>query len=484
MAARKISRVTAEQMDATNSATLQLFKKYCQGDDAMSEGQFAKCCQDSNFADSKFMKNPSLIFAQVKLRNKKTIKHQQFQDALRAISREKEVTYQALVELATTGNLGSMEFEEDFDVQLERSLTHDGSHRVAVEDFDLIKVLGKGSFGKVMLVRRKTTSVLYAMKTLRKAQLIKRNQLVHTKAERNIYQYLKSPFLTHLAYAFQTEFKLYLVLDYCAGGELFFWLQRHRRFSVNRVRLYAAEIVLGLQCLHDNDIVYRDLKPENLLLDSDGHLRLTDFGLSKEGITGAGAQGGTKTFCGTPEYLAPELIQNRGHGKAVDWWSLGTLMYEMLSGLPPFYDQNMQRMYDKILHQPLKFAPRPWSHADYTEVRDLLQKMLNREVEARFGSKGPDEIKQHPFFSVGYMDPGTKSLIDWNWEAVYEKRYTCEFVPPNRDATDTSNFEAEFTSQKPEDSVVNDNMLSETQIEKSRFADFTFTDADSELSRK
>ncbi|KAG9412769.1 hypothetical protein AC1031_015668 [Aphanomyces cochlioides] len=187
--------------------------------------------------------------------------------------------------------------------------------KVSIEDFDLLKVLGKGSFGKVMMVRKKDNQKIYAMKTLRKAALIKRNQLLHTKTERNILQQIKHPFLTTLSYAFQTPEKLYLVMDYCPGGELFFWLKKDRRFSQSKARLFAAEILLALQELHSHDIIYRDLKPENILLDLEGHIRLTDFGLSKEAVTGAGAVGGTKTFCGTPEYLAPEILENKGHGK-------------------------------------------------------------------------------------------------------------------------------------------------------------------------
>jgi serum/glucocorticoid-regulated kinase 2 len=146
-----------------------------------------------------------------------------------------------------------------------------------------------------------------------------------------------------------------MVLNYMAGGELFFWLKKDRRFSEERCRLYTAEITSALEALHANNIIYRDLKPENLLLDAEGHIRLTDFGLAKGGITSAGPEGGTKTFCGTPEYLAPEILENKGHGKAVDWWSLGTFLYEMLWGLPPFYDTNVQRMYQKILQSQLKF---------------------------------------------------------------------------------------------------------------------------------
>jgi serum/glucocorticoid-regulated kinase 2 len=192
-------------------------------------------------------------------------------------------------------------------------------------------VLGKGSFGKVMLVRRKddTSGTLYAMKTLRKSALLKRNQLAHTSTERHILQNINCPFLVHLIFAFQTSDKLYMVIDYMAGGELFFWLKKDKKFSENRSRLYAAEITVALETLHNADIIYRDLKPENILLDDVGHLKLTDFGLAKGGVTGSGPEGGTKTFCGTPEYLAPEILENKGHGKGVDWWALGTLLYEV-----------------------------------------------------------------------------------------------------------------------------------------------------------
>lgn len=334
-----------------------------------------------------------------------------------------------------------------------------GSNKVSIEDFDLLKVLGKGSFGKVMMVRKKDNDKIYAMKTLRKQALIKRNQLLHTKTERNILQNIKHPFLTSLAYAFQTPEKLYLVMDFCGGGELFYWLKRDRRFSESRAKLFAAEILLALEALHQHDIIYRDLKPENILLDLEGHIRLTDFGLSKEAVTGAGAIGGTKTFCGTPEYLAPEILENKGHGKGVDWWSLGTLIYEMLTGLPPFYDQNMQRMYDKILNAPLRF-PAYMS----PEAKSLLQGLLQRKVDDRLGSAVDDSasIKSHPFFA------------DIDWSAVHGKVVAPEFKPPNRlGSIDAGNFDAEFTTEQAVDSVVTSN-LSETQQDQARFDGFTY----------
>ncbi len=311
-----------------------------------------------------------------------------------------------------------------------------------------------------MLVKKKGgDDTLYAMKTLRKAALIKRNQLLHTATERNILQNIQHPYLVNLIYAFQTDDKLYMVLDYMGGGELFFWLKKHRRFTETRAQLMGAEITLALGALHAANIIYRDLKPENILVDLEGHIRLTDFGLSKDGITGPGAEGGTKTFCGTPEYLAPEILDNKGHGKSVDWWSFGTLLYEMLCGLPPFYDTNIQKMYHKILCAPLKFP----SYLS-PDAKAILRGLLQRKVEERLGSGpgGTDEIKQADFF---------KNL---DFERVFRKEYTPEFKPPKgRSEGDAANFDAEFTTERAVDSVVTTHM-SETAKEKSNFAGFTY----------
>jgi serum/glucocorticoid-regulated kinase 2 len=345
-------------------------------------------------------------------------------------------------------------------ITLDSKFTTEGNKKLSIDSFELIKVLGKGSFGKVMLVKKKGgDGTLFAMKTLRKAALIKRNQLLHTATERNILQNIQHPFLVNLIYAFQSEDKLYMVLDYMGGGELFFWLKKHRRFSEPRAQLMGAEITLALGALHASNIIYRDLKPENILVDLEGHIRLTDFGLSKDGITGPGAEGGTKTFCGTPEYLAPEILDNKGHGKSVDWWSFGTLLYEMLCGLPPFYDTNIQKMYHKILCAPLRF-PSYLSDDSKTILRGLLQ----RKVEERLGSGpgGTDEIKNADFF---------KSL---DFDRVMAKEYTPEFKPPaGRNDTDATNFDAEFTSERAVDSVVTSHM-SETAKEKSNFQGFTY----------
>lgn len=199
-----------------------------------------------------------------------------------------------------------------------------------VDDFKLLKVIGKGAFGKVMLVKRKDEdSTPYAMKVLKKAFLVAKNQVEHTKSERRILRDIDHPFVVRLRYAFQSEDKLYLIMDYYNGGSLFFHLRKARRFRESHARFYAAQLVLAMEHLHQCNIAYRDLKLENILMDDQGYIALTDFGLSKEDVD---VPNGAKTFCGTAEYIAPELLRGSGYGKAVDWWSFGTLLYEMMTG--------------------------------------------------------------------------------------------------------------------------------------------------------
>jgi len=205
---------------------------------------------------------------------------------------------------------------------------------IGLEDFIILKVIGRGSFGKVYMVRKRSNDQVYAMKCLHKDLIIRTKQVDNTKAERDIMKKISHPFIVKLHYAFQTPEKLYFVTDFLNGGELFYHICNETRFPEDRARFYAAEILLALDHLHENGIIYRDLKPENVILDSEGHIRLTDFGLSKLGIKGKNSQ--TNTFCGTPEYLAPEIIKGNGHSCAVDFWSFGILVYEMISGINPF----------------------------------------------------------------------------------------------------------------------------------------------------
>ncbi|KAK8010942.1 hypothetical protein PG990_009907 [Apiospora arundinis] len=319
--------------------------------------------------------------------------------------------------------------------------------KLKIEDFDLLKVVGKGSFGKVMQVRKKDTNRIYALKTIRKAHIISRSEVAHTLAERSVLAQINNPFIVPLKFTFQSPEKLYFVLAFVNGGELFHHLQKEQRFDVNRARFYTAELLCALECLHGFNVIYRDLKPENILLDYQGHIALCDFGLCKLDMKD---EDRTNTFCGTPEYLAPELLMGNGYNKTVDWWTLGVLLYEMLTGLPPFYDENTNEMYRKILSEPLHF-PGP---------EDLLTKLLNRDPEHRLGAGGSAEIKAHPFFHA----------IDWR--KLLQRKYEPTFKPRVTDALDVTNFDEDFTQEKPQDSFVDGPMLSQTM--QDQFQGFSY----------
>eukprot|EP00002_Diphylleia_rotans_P007945 TRINITY_DN1759_c0_g1_i1.p1 TRINITY_DN1759_c0_g1~~TRINITY_DN1759_c0_g1_i1.p1 ORF type:complete len:397 (-),score=105.82 TRINITY_DN1759_c0_g1_i1:291-1481(-) len=330
----------------------------------------------------------------------------------------------------------------------------ESKEKVTLDSFDLLTVIGKGSFGKVMQVRKKDDGKIYAMKILRKDAVIERNQVEHTRAEKSILQQIKHPFIVNLRFAFQTEGKLYLVMDFVNGGELFFHLKKENRFSEDRVRLYVAEIASAIDHLHNLDIVYRDLKPENILLDAQGHICITDFGLSKKLETSiTDDDGKTHTFCGTPEYLAPEVLQGVGHGKGVDWWSLGTLMYEMLTGLPPFYSQNVNVMYHKILNAELRFPA-------YVspDAKNLIEGLLHRDPNQRLEGA---RVKTHSFFA---------SL---NWEDVDARKYQPQFKPKVKSESDSSQIDPMFTQERPVDSVMDPSQIRELKGDTS-FEGFTY----------
>jgi len=329
-------------------------------------------------------------------------------------------------------------FEESYASHKPILSTHPelSSHRVCLEDFETIQVIGRGSFGKVVAVRRKQTSNIYAMKILRKSNIRKRKQVEHTKTERRVMERIHHPFIVDLHYAFQTNSRLYLVLEYIPGGELFFHLGRYKRFQESWALVWTGEIVLALQHLHGLNIIFRDLKPENILFDAEGHIKLVDFGLSKDGIEEVSS--GADSFCGTPEYLAPEILNRQGHGKAVDFWNLGMVLYEMLTGLPPWYSRNKKKLFDRLKTAPLKFP-------DFVSkiAKNIIRGFLNRDPTSRLGSNGFGEIKNHPFFG----------LIDW--DKLYRKEIRPGFKPkmakhslsdPVFDFIDTSNFDSAFTS--------------------------------------
>lgn len=326
--------------------------------------------------------------------------------------------------------------------------------KLTIDEFELLKLVGKGSFGKVMQVAKKDTNRIYALKTIRKAHIISRSEVAHTLAERSVLAQINNPFIVPLKFTFQSPDKLYFVLAFVNGGELFHHLQKEQRFDVNRSRFYTAELLCALECLHGFNVIYRDLKPENILLDYQGHIALCDFGLCKLDMKD---EDRTNTFCGTPEYLAPELLLGQGYNKTVDWWTLGVLLYEMLTGLPPFYDENTNEMYRKILGDPLHF---PSVEIVPPAAKDLLTRLLNRDPSKRLGANGSSEIKAHPFFHA----------IDWR--KLLQRKYEPTFKPVVADALDTANFDPEFTSELPQDSYVEGPMLSETM--QNQFQGFSY----------
>uniref|UniRef100_A0A672V1E0 Ribosomal protein S6 kinase n=1 Tax=Strigops habroptila TaxID=2489341 RepID=A0A672V1E0_STRHB len=321
----------------------------------------------------------------------------------------------------------------------EIAITHhvkEGHEKADPSQFELLKVLGQGSFGKVFLVKKISGSdarQLYAMKVLKKATLKVRDR-VRTKMERDILVEVNHPFIVKLHYAFQTEGKLYLILDFLRGGDLFTRLSKEVMFTEDDVKFYLAELALALDHLHSLGIIYRDLKPENILLDEEGHIKLTDFGLSKESID---HEKKAYSFCGTVEYMAPEVVNRRGHTQSADWWSFGVLMFEMLTGTLPFQGKDRKETMTMILKAKLGM-PQFLS----LEAQSLLRMLFKRNPANRLGA-GPDgveEIKRHAFFSK----------IDWN------KLYRREIHPPFKPATgrpeDTFYFDPEFTAKTPKDS--------------------------------
>ncbi|XP_043781027.1 ribosomal protein S6 kinase beta-2 isoform X2 [Cervus elaphus] len=288
-----------------------------------------------------------------------------------------------LAELRAAGLEPVGHYEE---VELTESSVNPGPERIGPHCFELLRVLGKGNYGKVFQVRKVQGSNLgkiYAMKVLRKAKIVRNaKDTAHTRAERNILESVKHPFIVELAYAFQTGGKLYLILECLSGGELFTHLEREGIFLEDTACFYLSEITLALGHLHSQGIIYRDLKPENIMLNSQGHIKLTDFGLCKESIHEGAV---THTFCGTIEYMAPEILVRSGHNRAVDWWSLGALMYDMLTGSPPFTAENRKKTMDKIIRGKLELPPYLTPDA-----RDLVKKFLKRNPNQRIGG-GPGD---------------------------------------------------------------------------------------------
>ncbi|XP_060716536.1 cAMP-dependent protein kinase catalytic subunit alpha isoform X2 [Tachysurus vachellii] len=268
-----------------------------------------------------------------------------------------------------------------------RKWENPAQNTAALDQFDLLKTLGTGSFGRVMLVRHRENSQHYAMKILNKQK---------------------------------DNTNLYMVMEYVQGGEMFSHLRRIGRFSEPHARFYASQIVLTFEYLHALDLIYRDLKPENLLIDQQGYIQVTDFGFAKR------VKGRTWTLCGTPEYLAPEIILSKGYNKAVDWWALGVLVYEMAAGYPPFFADQPIHIYEKIVSGKVRFP----SHFS-SDLKELLRNLLQVDLTKRYGNlkNGVNDIKGHKWFSTT------------DWISIYQKRVEAPFIPKCRGPGDTSNFD-------------------------------------------
>ncbi|KAK7167011.1 hypothetical protein R3I94_001418 [Phoxinus phoxinus] len=319
-----------------------------------------------------------------------------------------------------------------------RTTSHNSQRRsskspLCLQDFRMIAVLGRGHFGKVLLSEYRHSGKMYAIKALKKGDIVARDEVESLMCEKRIFEAVNSaqhPFLVNLFACFQTPEHVCFVMEYTAGGDLMMHIHADV-FSETRSVFYSACVVLGLQFLHDNKIVYRDLKLDNLLLDTEGYVKIADFGLCKEGM-GHGDR--TSTFCGTPEFLAPEVLTDTSYTRAVDWWGLGVLIYEMLVGESPFPGDDEEEVFDSIVNDEVRY-PRFLS----TEAIGIMRRLLRRNPERRLGSgeKDAEDIRKQPFFRS--MD----------WDALLQRRVPPPFVPALTGKEDVSNFDSEFTNEAP-----------------------------------
>ena len=345
--------------------------------------------------------------------------------------------------------------------------------KVSMADFEIIKVVGEGASCCVMQVRKKDTGKLYAIKMMNKDRILTNHKrMERALMERQVLVKTKHPFIIQLYWAFQTRTHLFFVLEFCAGGELFFHMMKRNRFDEATAKFYFCEVLLGLEYLHSRNILYRDLKPENILLDVDGHIRLTDFGLSKEE---PGQSGGSQTnasavpgaadnkftsFVGTAGYLSPEMIKREGHGKPLDFYCLGCLLYVMLTGSLPYYQGNWDEMFAKrVSGEHLSYPP--WVPEN---ARDMCNQLLDKNPQTRLGSRrGAREVKEHAW------------VRDMEWEKLFRKKIT----PPIDPTKNLVNFSPEFT-EKPipkAANVTSTNAVPGEARNSQNFAGWSFTEA-------
>ncbi|KAI8087376.1 hypothetical protein BDF21DRAFT_358843 [Thamnidium elegans] len=327
--------------------------------------------------------------------------------------------------------------------------------KVVLDNFSFLAVLGKGNFGKVMLAEEKFDKKLYAIKMLKKRFIIDNDEIESVRSEKRVFQAAnreRHPFLINLHSAFQTETRVYFVMEYVNGGDLMWHIQRGQ-FSERRAKFYACEVLLALEYFHSQNIIYRDLKLDNIMLSLDGHIKMADYGLCKENM-GYGKT--TGTFCGTPEFMAPEILREQNYGRAVDWWAYGVLIYEMLLGQSPFRGEDEDEIFDAILEDDILYPINMSS-----DSISICQQLLQRDPSQRLGS-GPDDavsIKRHPFFR------------GVNWDDMLAKRVPPPFYPTINGRLDTSNFDEEFTNETPALTPIDSNL---NRVEQQEFQAFSY----------
>ena len=323
--------------------------------------------------------------------------------------------------------------------------------KLSPEDFEILKLVGQGAFGKVFQVKKKDSGVIYAMKVMKKDRVIEKDQAEYTRAERDILTAVTHPFIVSLRYSFQTTSKLYLILDFINGGHLFFQLYQQGTFGDELTKFYAAEICLAVGHLHSLSIVHRDLKPENILVDNEGHVKITDFGLAKK----ISEDGRANSLAGSIDYMAPEILSAKGHGKTADWWSVGVLIFEMLSGTLPFKGKNKQAVQKAICSEKVKvpnyFQP---------DAVGLIKGLLAKDPSLRLGrgETGTADVKGHKYF---------KSV---EWSKIALKAINPPFKPNVQGQHCVANFDARWTDVDPVDSVA----ATPVSGEQEKFMGFTF----------
>lgn len=360
-----------------------------------------------------------------------------------------------------------MDEEDDVVRSLRASPVHPVKDRTSIDDFEIMKPISRGAFGRVFLAKKRTTGDLFAIKVLRKADMIRKNAVESILAERDILITVRNPFVVRFFYSFTSRENLYLVMEYLNGGDLYSLLRNLGCLDEDVARVYLAEVVLALEYLHSMQIVHRDLKPDNLLIAHDGHIKLTDFGLSKVGlinstddlsgpaVSGASLYGDdepqmseleqmdhrarrqNRSAVGTPDYLAPEILLGTGHGCSADWWSVGVILFELIVGIPPFNAEHPQTIFDNILNRKI-----PWPHVPEemsVEARDLIAKLLTEDPHQRLGANGASEVKRHPFFK------------DISWDTL--ARQKAAFVPSSDSAFDTSYFTSRYSWNPSDENI-------------------------------